>query len=70
MLDNDVADRVEGVRLDLRDEVVLAEQGIELDDLRDLDELLVDLFLPVGFDVDEDETDGRGLSLARRTSGV
>jgi len=57
---DDVPDRVVGVRLDLRDEVVLAEQGIELDDVLDLDQLLIDLLLPGRFDVDEDEADGRG----------
>lgn len=70
LLDDDVPDRVERIRLDLRDEVVFPEQRVELDDLRKLDELLVDLLLPVGFDVNEDESDGRGASLGRGTSGL
>lgn len=70
MLDDNVPDRVEGVRLDLGDEVVLAEQGIELHDLRELDQFVVDLFLPVWLDVNQDETDGRGASLSRGTSGL
>ena len=69
MLDHDVPNRVEGLRLDLRDQVILAEKRVELDNLRELDQLLVDLFLPVGLNVDEDEADRRGASLSRGTSG-
>ena len=70
VLHDDVPNRVEGVGLHLGDEIVLAEQRVELHDLRELDQLLVDLFLPVGLDVNQDEADGRGASLSRRTSGL
>ena len=57
--DDQLADRVVGIGFDLRDQIVLPEQRIQLDDVLDLRELLVDFLLPRGFDVDQDESDGR-----------
>jgi hypothetical protein len=51
-LDHDVADCVEGVGLDLRNEVVFSKKRIEFNDLGELQEDLVDLLLPIWFDVD------------------
>src|SRR5438445_4449024 len=62
---DDVADRVVRVGLDFRNEVVFAEEGVEFDDVLDLDELLVDLFFSGRLDVNQHETNGRDDSLNR-----
>src|SRR2546428_12722833 len=56
LVDDDLPEDVEVVRLDLRDQVVLAEQRMELHDLLDLEELVVHLVLLRGSGRDEDET--------------
>src|SRR5581483_6214032 len=61
LVDDDVAQRVEVRPLDLRDEVVLAEEGVELHDLGDLEQGVVDLVLLRGGGADEDEPDGHAL---------
>src|SRR5205809_814450 len=58
LVDDDVAQRVEVAAFDLRDEVVLAKERVELDDLGHLQERIVDLVLLRGRGADEDEPDG------------
>src|SRR5438093_13718126 len=52
--DDQLADRVVRIGFDLRNQIVLPEQRVQLDDILDLRELLVDFLLPRGFDVDQD----------------
>src|SRR3989304_1658828 len=53
-----LTEEVKILRLDLRDQVVLAEKGVELHDLLHLEELVVHLVLLGGGGTDEDKTDG------------
>src|SRR2546427_6013710 len=65
LVDDDLPEDVEVVGLDLRDEVVLPEQGVELHDLLDFEELVVHLVLLGGSSRDEDEADGQPESPVR-----
>ena len=56
---HDGSNRVVGISLDLRDEVVFPEQRIQFDNLSDLHQHRVDLLLVGRLDVDQDETDRR-----------
>src|SRR3990170_343292 len=58
LVDDDLAEHVEVVGLDLRDQIILAEQRMELHDLLDLEELVVHLVLLRRSRGDEHETDG------------
>jgi hypothetical protein len=69
-LNHEVPDGIEAVGLDLCDEVVFAEQRIQLDDALDAAEFLVDGLLMIRFNVEEDESNRRTSSLFHRTSGV
>src|SRR3989442_11093829 len=57
LVDDDLAEDVEVVRLDLRDQVVLPEQGVELHDFFDLQELVVHLVLLSRSGANEHEPD-------------
>ena len=65
LVDDDLAQDVEVLGLDFRNQVVLAEQRMQLDDFLDLQELVVDLVLLRGRGADQHETD-RHLPVARR----
>src|SRR5439155_23173948 len=58
--DHDRSDRVVRIRFDLRDEIVVAEKRVQLDDLSDLHQGRVDFLLAAWFDADQDESDLRG----------
>src|SRR5688500_9209774 len=58
LVDDDVAERVEVGGLELGDEVVLAEEGVQLDDLGHLEQGVVHLVLLARRGADEDEANG------------
>src|SRR3990170_4440893 len=67
LVDDDLAEDVEVLRLDFRDQVVFSKEGVELHDFLHLQKLVVNLVLFRGSGANEHESDSHPWSPPRET---